>query len=111
MNLSGKLPEEDANGLAALAGKFLEEPDAMHVVIAIIDVQKLTTSVDTKATSPTLRIRRIEPLLHNDLGTARRLLERAFEMRTGKAMLPIELEDELEAAFEGVEPDQDGGAT
>lgn len=107
MRLSGKLPEGDANGIAGLANDLITKPGEMHVVLAIVDTYKLTTDVDANTVIPTLRVRRIEPLLAEDLGTARRLLERAFEQRTGKATLPLELEDELESAFEGVDVDEE----
>lgn len=111
MKLSGTLPEGEANGLASLTQDMVNDPAGLHVVVAVVNTKTVTRNTDDGTKVPTVRIRRIEPLLASDLGTARRLLERAFEHRTGKATLPFELEDELEAAFEGVQADDedDGG--
>lgn len=103
MNLSGKLPEGDANGLGAIENQLIAEPGTKCVVLAVVDAAKTTTNLDTGETVATARIRRIEPLLEDDLPHARRLLQRAFEKRTGQVTLPFELEQELEEAFEGAD--------
>lgn len=107
MNMSGKLPDGDANGLDSIARRMVDEDDTKYVALVVLDAPKLNTNRDTGDVIPTARIRRIEPLLAEDLGTARRLLERAFDQRTGKATLPFELETELEDAFQGVNEEED----
>lgn len=104
MKLNGRLPDGDANGLTAIARDLVEHPDEKHVALVILDTKSITTDTDTGDVVATGRIRRIEPLLPDDLATARRLLERAFEKRTGKATLPFELEEDLEQAFADVDP-------
>lgn len=107
MKLYGTLPDGEANGLASTATDMVHDQAGLHVVVAVVNTKSVTQNTDDGSKVPTVRVRRIEPLLAEDLGTARRRLERAFEKRTGKATLPFELEDELEAAFEGVQADDE----
>jgi hypothetical protein len=103
-NFSGALPKGDANGLSPIIGPLIDKPHSYHVVLAILDCAKITTNNDTGEVIPTARIRRIEAVLPGDLESARRLMDRALEKRTGRTMLPMDLEDDLRAAFEGIDP-------
>ncbi|GAA4626688.1 hypothetical protein GCM10023196_035950 [Actinoallomurus vinaceus] len=103
--LTSSLPKGDANGLGPIVTDLVTNPHELHVVLAIVDCKKITTDSDTGEVVPTVRIRRIEALLNDDLTKARRLMERALEKRTGKTVLPLTLEDELREAF--VKPDED----
>lgn len=107
IKLTTALPRGDANGLGALVRDLIDTPGSLHAVIAIVDCKSITTDADTGEVVPTARIRRIEALLPDDLGTARRLMERAMEKRTGRAVLPLGLEDEMRAAFQDIDPAAD----
>jgi hypothetical protein len=99
-NLAGALPAGEANGLAAIAGELVNSPNTVHVAIVLIDCVKITTKTDSGDVIPTARIRRIEPI--KDLADGHRmrvLLRREFERRTGKTVLPFELEEDMRAAF------------
>lgn len=99
-NLAGSLPAGEANGLAAIARDLVEEPNRVHVVIALVDCSKITTKTDSGDVIPTARIRRIEAI--KDLEDGRRmrvLLRREYERRTGKTVLPFELEEDMRRAF------------
>lgn len=99
-NLAGALPQGEANGLAAIARQLVETPEKIHVAIVLIDCSKITTKTDAGDTIPTARIRRIEVV--NDPADGHRmrvLLRREYERRTGKTVLPFELEEDLRAAF------------
>lgn len=99
-NLAGSLPAGEANGLAAIARELVEEPNRVHVVIALVDCSKITTKTDSGDVIPTARIRRIEAI--KDLEDGRRmrvLLRREYERRTGKTVLPFELEEDMRKAF------------
>jgi hypothetical protein len=99
IKLTGSLPKGDANGLGPIIGDLVDDPAALHVVLAIVDTKKITTDADTGEVVPTVRVRRIEALLPDDLKAARRLMERALERRTGKTVLPLTLEDDVREAF------------
>lgn len=98
--LAGKLPEGDRNGLAAIAGELVENPEKVHVAIVLLDTKSVTTDVDSGDVIPTARLRRIEVIKDPKDGHAmRRLLQREWERRTGKTVLPFELEEEMRLAF------------
>lgn len=97
VNLQSSLPADDRNGLANLAGKLIDDPEHVHVVVALVDCTKITTKVESGDQVPTARIRAIEPIAqHADAAEMERLLRRAYERRTGKVELPLELERELD---------------
>ncbi len=97
--LNARLPKGDANGLDSLARKMLEEPHQVHVVIALVDCAKVTVDTDEGTSEPTTRIRRIEVITEADKGQAQVMLRRALEKRTGKTVLPFDLEEDMRAAF------------
>lgn len=103
VKLSGNLPKGDANGLIRLAARLVHHPEDVHVVIALIKTKKLTTDVEEGDVVPHAVIRRIEVVPDEDKHDVRRLLERAFERRTGETMLPFELEKDIAAAFDGMD--------
>ncbi|MHA6764779.1 hypothetical protein [Streptacidiphilus sp. PAMC 29251] len=107
--LAAALPTGDANGLDPIVRPLLDRPDRMQVVIALVDNKSTITDNDTGNTLPTLRIRRIEAVLRMDLSTVEQILRRSVEARTGTAVLPLELEDELSAIFAGLVIDKDTG--
>jgi hypothetical protein len=103
-NLAGALPQGEANGLAAIARDMIETPERVHVVIALVDCSKITQNTDTGDVIPTARIRRIEAIKDPADGhTMRRLLVREYERRTGKTVLPFEMEQDINEAF-GTDP-------
>lgn len=101
--LSSSLPKGEPNGLNALARQLIDAPHAVHVVVALVDCKKLATDCDTGDVEPTARIRRIEAIDGDDKDLAAKMLRRALELRTGKAVLPFDLEEDLRSIF--VDPD------
>jgi hypothetical protein len=98
--LSGQLPSGESNGLAAIVRQLLDDPEAVHVLVVLADVVKVTHKVESGDRIPTVRIRRIEPIADaGDRAQLQRLLMREYERRTGQPTLPIELEQDVEAAF------------
>lgn len=97
--IASTLPGGDANGLVALARDLIDAPHNVHVVIALVDCKKITTDNDTGEIVPTARIRRIEAIGVEDKPLANKMLRRALERRTGKTVLPFDLEEDLRAAF------------
>lgn len=106
--LGGNLPRGDANGLSAMAGDLIREPERKRVILAIID--NPTTKINNVSgdRTATVRVLRIEAVLPQDLGAAEKLMRRALEKRTGATVLPLELEEELTEAFAEFDPDEAG---
>lgn len=111
--LSASLPDGNTNGLGSIADALVETPHRLHIVIAVLDCKQTTTDNDSGEVIPTARIRRIEPIATDDREVAAQIMPRAMERRTRKAVLPIELENDLRAALDGIDPDTgeilDGG--
>ena len=101
--LSARLPEGDANGLTAINAALVAEPHQIHVVVALVDCKSITTDHDTGDIRPTARIRRIEPI-RGDKDLIARVMRRAMEERTGLTVLPFDLEEDMRAAFDGIDP-------
>jgi len=99
MKLKSTLPKGDADGLTPLEGRLAEDAGQQVVALVILDVITKTESVVTGELELTLRLRRVEALLSGDTEHARRMLQRAFEARTGVVTLPIDLEEDLRSAF------------
>jgi hypothetical protein len=100
---SGSLPKGDANGLTALSQQLLRNPKGTHIIVGVIDVKTITTDVDTADQQATVRFRRVEAIHPEDADHAVRMMQRAAERRTGAAMLPIEMEDELRELLESLD--------
>lgn len=99
MKLAGKLPAGDANGLGPIEQRITAEPDSHVVVLMILDAKSVTMNTDTGESEATLRIRRLEALLPEDVEAGTRLIRRAFESRTGETTLPIEMEEDINSAL------------
>ena len=100
-------PEGDANGLAPYLPDLLAGAEAGRLwpVVAVIDCAATTTDHRKHARKPKIGIRRIEIVLPDDRATMARILARALEHRTGRTVLPIDLEDQIKQAFGFVNPD------
>lgn len=113
--LKSALPKGDANGLRPVAESLLHRPHGLHVVIAIVDCPKIEHDIDLDEKVPVLRVRRIEGILREDLTAAQRLMRRSLEYRTGRHVLPLDLEDDIQLAFDqvdgGIDRDKDDGGT
>ena len=110
VKLSSGLPKtETTNGLSMIAEQMTSQPEMLHVAVIVFDTSKVTIDTDTGDAIPTARIRRVEPITRiADKQRMHTLVNRAFEERTGKTVLPLALEDELRAAFGGEPSDGEG---
>lgn len=102
--IASNLPAGDGNGLGAIASALVSNPHDIHVVVALIDCKKTTVDNDSGEVVPTARIRRIEPITEADRDLAAKMLRRALEKRTGKTVLPFDLEEDMRAAFGNIDP-------
>jgi hypothetical protein len=99
------LPKGDENGLYTIAAELIADPKKYRAIIAIVDCRRVTIDQDNGEESATIRIRRAEVVLPDDLGAAERLIRRALENRTGQTTLPLDLEEEIEATFREMQPE------
>lgn len=103
--ISSSLPKGDANGLVAIARHLIDEPHDVHVVVALVDCKRTTTDNDTGETIPQARIRRIEAgFTVDDQRVLQQIMRRQLERRTGRTVLPFDLEEDLRTAFGRVDP-------
>lgn len=100
--LSSQLPKGEANGLAALDRDLIDNPAKVQVIVAPVDCRKLVTDMDSGDIEPTARIRRVE-VIREDAGVVAAMLRRAMETRTGKTVLPFDLENDLRGVFDGID--------
>lgn len=96
VKLASGLPSDfDLNGIDQQRPALVTNPETTRVAIIWYDVAKIGIDVDTGSRTPTIRIRRAEPL--GDVDTIpddiRKLVEEATEKRTGRVPLPF---DEIE---------------
>lgn len=108
--LASTLPE-GGHGLETIQHKLVAKPKEQHVVIGIVDCQKVTTDHEKGSVEPTARMRRLELATTTDLDMAHQLLIRSLDSRLGATVLPLAIEDDIAAAFgtpsTDVNPDDD----
>lgn len=99
--LNGTLPKGEANGMQALARDLIDSPHDVHVIVALVDCKRITTDNDSGEVEPTARIRRIEVISEDDKPFVSKMMRRALERRTGRTVLPFDLEEDMRTAFGG----------
>jgi hypothetical protein len=99
VKISGTLPTDDRNGLGPIARPLVDDPESVHVVVALVSCKTITTDIDSGDVVPTARIRAIEAFTAQtaDAKELRRLWRRQMERRTGQVELPLEIEQELDS--------------
>lgn len=93
VTISGQVPGEQQNGLIDIEDELLHErtPDPITAVV-VIERASLKYNDVKQEWSSTIRFRHIEPLDGELADAGRKLLEQAYEKRTGDAALPLELD-------------------
>lgn len=100
IKLASALPAGNTNGLDVILQDLVDHPDHRRLIVALVDVKDLTTNIDTEEVVPTLRIRAVEAITSgSDAAAARRLMDRAKEKRTGRTMLPLDVENAMTGTF------------
>ena len=110
VKLATALPQGEANGAAVIGPELVSHPHRLRILMLIVDCPKVSIDTDKGESTAVVRARRAEVVLPKDLATAEKLMRRALESRSGQTVLPMELEDELHAAFEKFDPDADPDA-
>lgn len=98
--LQSKLPKY--HGLTEY--KLNADPAAVHAVIALVDVSKVTIDTDTGSKDPTVRILHVETINTADLPEAQNMLRHAIEKRTGATVLDgfeDDVDHDMKKAFGG----------
>lgn len=100
IKLGTKLPrKENRNGLGVIHSTLLRDPHRTHVAVVVLTTAKITDDFETEDRYPTVQIVAIEPITASeDVGTIRRITQRAHEERTGD----LELPGDWEAVFTGM---------
>jgi hypothetical protein len=98
VKLASTLPADDRNGLDALNRAAVDNPERVHVIIALVDCSEIRTKVDTGDVVPVFRVRAIEGFSPEtaDGKELRRFWRRRYEERTGQTVLPLEIERALD---------------
>ena len=102
--LASALPKGEANGLAVLSRSLIDTPEQVHIAVILVDCKSINTDMDSGDITPTARIRRIEVISEADKAFVSKMMRRALEKRTGKTVLPFDLEEDMRAAFGNVDP-------
>lgn len=103
VKLASALPKGSSNGLGLLHRSLIDEPNRVHVVVALLDCKSTNVDNDTGEITPTGRIRRIEVVTDaEDMKRLLTLVRRAFEIRTGQTVLPLDIEDDLSSIFKSI---------
>jgi hypothetical protein len=103
-------------GLAAIARQLVEQglpggpPKRLYAVLGIVDCASVNVNGDTGEGVATVRFRRVAVLLQADLPAAEQLIRRAVEVGAGKPEVDLELEKEIQQAFEQMTDDGDAAA-
>ena len=106
VKMASALPKADEmNGLGVVAEAAVADSDIKVVAVVILDCKAITHDVDSGEDVPTFRVRRIEPVGRvDDKAALGRIASRAFESRTGKTVLPLDVEQELADVFGRLDP-------
>jgi len=98
VKMNSSLPDGDRNGLASMAARLVAKPDEVHIAFVVLETSRLVTDVATGSVQPVVKVTAIEPIGGGEDGAdARRIIQRAFERRTGLTELPLELTRDLGA--------------
>jgi hypothetical protein len=107
VRLAAVLPPGEHNGLREVSG---DDPELPRVAVVVFDIRSDTLDHDTGTHTLTLRVRRAEMVTRDDdLEVVRRAMLRANEQRTGRPVLPLDLEADLTAVFQDFVDDDRGG--
>lgn len=110
VKLSAALPGDfETNGLDSQREWLLENPKNLLLAVVWIDVKETKIDTDSGEHIPTVRIRRVEPI--GEVGEVSdavvKLVGDAFEARTGRKPIPIDIAEITEEAWSDTLPEGD----
>ena len=98
VKLSSALPDD--HGLEAIAEQLIAEPSAKRLIVALCHTRKITTDIDTGEEAPSVQLDRVEVVDDpQEIDRLVAILRRRHEARTGKTVLPLDVEDDLRSIF------------
>lgn len=100
VQLMAKLPPGEANGLAAHADEFIDDPGKLQLALAVLTRKRRVDDDDNLDVTAVIRIVRIEIVdRKDDVEALQRIMLRANEERTGQMVLPYETEKAIKDVF------------
>lgn len=107
LKLSSKLPDDERNGLLGIAGRMRRDGTTQYLVIGLVTREELHHKDFTGEDIPKARFVWVEVVTGGDVEPASRLLTRARDLRQRHVTLPLALQLDLEAVFQGWPDDED----
>jgi hypothetical protein len=94
--------KQDLNGLDPISDQISSDSHSWTgVAVVLLDCIRVTDEVDQGGVLiPTVRVKHIEPLGGEDADNARKLLNTAYEARTGRTPLPIDEAGKIPAEYD-----------
>lgn len=110
VKLSSALPGDfETNGIDAQREWMIENPKQLMLAVVWIDVKDVKVDIDSGEQIPTARIRRIEPI--GEVGKVSdavvALVGEAFEERTGRRPIPMDIAEITEERYSDTLPEGD----
>jgi hypothetical protein len=92
VNISAQFTKKtrDRNGLEAIEKAILADPETRHIVVAVVEPKFSKRDFADGSETPTVRVVAIEALAGEQAVEARKMLEDAYVVRTGRQTLPFE---------------------
>lgn len=82
------------NGLEAITKSILEDEERAYMVVALVRPKFSKKDFESGTETPTVKVVAVEALTDEaDAKTARELLDKRFEQRTGATLLPFDDDD------------------
>lgn len=105
--LIATLPKGQDNGLGIIDQDMVNDPEALHIIVALVDCKKLLTDIDTGDVEPYARIVKIEAIEDDDAAAqVKHLMRAAAARRLGapERTLVDEIND-IGSDHHGIDPD------
>lgn len=100
VKLKGALPKGDANGLAPYASEFVRNGLQLRAAIILFNAPNMGVNREKEIQVAELVVRRVELVMDPaDAEIMHHLVMRSVRRRSGESVLPLEFEQDIEAAF------------
>ncbi len=100
VKLKAALPKGAANGLSEIAEKLGAEPGEIRAAVVLFKVAQLVTDVATDEVQAHIALLRFEPIVdREDAAVVARIIDGAYEARSGQTRLSDAMLEDRERAF------------
>lgn len=95
VKFGSSLPSDDRNGIGAISAPLVDDPEAEHLIVAVVNCAKITINVDTGDHMPLTRILAVEAFEPKSVigKQLREIVRRQYARRTGRNELPFPAPD------------------